>query len=439
MDLALRVENLSKQYRIYATPGDRLKESLTRGRLKRHQEFWALQDVSFEIEKGTTTGIIGPNGSGKSTLLQIITGTLEPTHGSVYYDGRVAALLELGAGFNPEFTGIENIFMNASLMGFSRKETERLLPEIERFAEIGDFIHQPVKTYSSGMYVRLAFAIAATIEPDVLLVDEALAVGDSVFQNRCLRRIDELQERGTTVLFVSHDLAAVRALCSRAILMNHGRTIADGAPTDVLNLYQKIIMERELAYDAETGPADTELAVHEAFEAPSFTYRHGNHAAELVAAELKDTTHRSVEIVETGAALTMRIVARVNRNMDNPVIGFLIRNRHGISAFGTNTKEHQIEFGPVRRGEALEVKFAFNCWLGVDQYSISCAIHSRDGEAYDWMDGVIFFRVTSATMTEGIANLNATASARRIEPSSSKERMAPEFEAVTEPIAAASV
>ena len=437
MSVALRVENLSKQYRIYAKPIDRLKESLTRGRLKRHQEFWALKDVSFEIEKGTTTGIIGPNGSGKSTLLQIITGTLEPTHGSVYYDGRIAALLELGACFNPEFTGIENIFMNASLMGFSRAETDRLLPEIERFAEIGDFVHQPVKTYSSGMYVRLAFAIAATIEPDVLLVDEALAVGDSVFQNRCLRRIDELQERGTTVLFVSHDLAAVRALCSRAILMNHGSVIADGAPSDVLNLYQKIIMERELAYDAESErPADAELGELQIFEPPSFTYRHGNHAAELVAAELKDATHRSVEIVETGAALTMRIVARANRNMDNPVIGFLIRNRHGISAFGTNTKEQQIEFGTVQRGEALEVKFAFNCWLGVDEYSISCAIHSRDGEAYDWMDGVIFFRVTSATLTEGVANLNATVTARRIGPSSSKT-LAHEFEAATEPVTAA--
>src|ERR1043165_2978750 len=182
MATALRADNVSKQYRIYATPADRLKESLTRGRLKRHQEFWALKDVSFEIEKGTTTGIIGPNGSGKSTLLQIITGTLNPTHGNVDYDGRVAALLELGAGFNPEFTGIENVFMNASLMGFSRAETARMLHEIARFAEIGPFINQPVKTYSSGMYVRLAFAAAVSSLPQILLVDEALAVGDAIFQ-----------------------------------------------------------------------------------------------------------------------------------------------------------------------------------------------------------------------------------------------------------------
>src|SRR4030095_4640106 len=205
MSVALRVENVSKQYRIYEHPGDRLKESLTRGRWKWHREFWALNDVSFEIEKGTTTGIIGPNGSGKSTLLQIITGTLEPTHGTVWYDGRIAALLELGAGFNPEFTGIENVFMNAALMGLSRAETEQLLPEIASFAEIGDFLYQPMKVYSSGMYIRLAFAAAVAVAPQILIIDEALAVGDAVFQHRCTRRIKEMQANGTHILFASHD------------------------------------------------------------------------------------------------------------------------------------------------------------------------------------------------------------------------------------------
>src|SRR5215210_7026430 len=245
----LRVDAVSKQYRIYDRPADRLKETLTRGRWKAHREFWALSDVSFAVEPGTTTGIIGPNGSGKSTLLQIITGTLEPTHGSVSIKGRVAALLELGAGFNPEFTGIENIFMNASLMGFSRAQTEALLPEIERFAEIGDFIHQPVKTYSSGMFVRLAFSIAISAAPDILIVDEALAVGDAIFHHRCTRRLNEMQAAGVTILFVSHDAAAVRALCSRAILLSEGRMVAEGDPQDVLNRYQKIIMARENKYE----------------------------------------------------------------------------------------------------------------------------------------------------------------------------------------------
>src|ERR1041384_5563036 len=248
MSTALRVEGVAKQYRIYERPVDRLKESLTRGRLKRHREFWALKGLSFEIERGTTTGIVGPNGSGKSTLLQIIAGTLDPTHGAVWVDGRVAALLELGAGFNLEFTGIENVFMSAALMGFTKAETAARLPQIERFAEIGDFIHQPVKTYSSGMYVRLAFAIAVNSDPDILIVDEALSVGDTIFQHRCVRRIREMQERGVTVLFVSHEPTLVRTLCSRAILLYQGEAIADGSPVDVLNRYQRIIMAREAAY-----------------------------------------------------------------------------------------------------------------------------------------------------------------------------------------------
>jgi ABC-type polysaccharide/polyol phosphate transport system ATPase subunit len=416
MTAALRVHQVSKQYRTYARPGDRLKESLTRGRFSRHKEFWALRDISFELEQGEIVGIIGPNGCGKSTLLQIIAGTLEPTEGDVWHEGRISALLELGAGFDPEFTGVENVYMNASLLGCSRRETDKLFPHIERFAEIGDFLYQPVKTYSSGMYVRLAFAIASSVEPDILIIDEALAVGDAVFQHRCLRRIKELHERGTTVLFVSHDVAAIRALCSRAILMSQGRIISDGAPADVLNCYQEIVMERERVYEAESEAlGDTASAGAETFEPLSFTYRHGNRNAEIVVAELADTTSRRVEIVETGSPLIMRVVARFNSEVDDPVIGFLIRNRHGISAFGTNTSEQRLELGTVRRGETLEVTFSFNCWLGIDNYSISCAVHSREGEAYDWLDGVRFFRVTSMRLTEGIANLNATASARRLQ------------------------
>jgi len=271
MSTALRVEGVAKQYRIYGRPGDRLVESLTRGRLRRHREFWALRDISFNVERGTTVGVVGPNGSGKSTLLQIVTGTLEPTHGQVWVEGRVAALLELGAGFNPEFTGIENVYMNTALLGWSRRETERRLPDIERFAEIGDFIHQPVKTYSSGMYVRLAFSIAVHTEPEVLVIDEALSVGDSVFQHRCTRRIKEMQSRGTTILFVSHEPTLVRALCSRAILLNGGRMLADGAPVDVLNRYQRLIMAREEAYDdADQQAAETpgEGATRERAPAP---------------------------------------------------------------------------------------------------------------------------------------------------------------------------
>ena len=414
MSAALRVENVSKQYRIYNRPGDRLTESLTRGRLRRHKEFWALRDVDFEVEPGTTVGIVGPNGSGKSTLLQIISGTLEPTHGDVWHEGRIAALLELGAGFDSEFTGAENVYMNAALMGLARREIDVLFPEIERFAEIGQFLYQPVKTYSSGMYVRLAFAIAASVDPDILVIDEALAVGDAVFQHRCLRRIKELQERGRTILFVSHDAAAVRALCNRAILLNAGRVVIDGKPGDVLNRYQKVIMAREEAYDAEVGGyPPTGSAIAESLPPLRYSYRHGDESAEILGVELMDASGRPVEIVQTGEALRLRMVTRFNRDVDEPVIGFLIRNRHGIHAYGTNTKELQLKLGALKAGEGLEINFAFDCWLGVDQYSIGFAIHSRDGQAYDWIDGAIFFRVTSMTLTEGVANLNASVTVRR--------------------------
>ncbi len=412
MTTALRVDDVSKQYRTYARPGDRLKESLTRGRWRRHKEFWALQNVSFELEKGAIVGIVGPNGCGKSTLLQIIAGTLEPTHGEVWHEGRIAALLELGAGFDPEFSGVENVYMNASLLGLSRRETDALFPHIERFAEIGDFLYQPVKTYSSGMYVRLAFAIAASVEPDILIVDEALAVGDAVFQHRCLRRIKELHERGTTVLFVSHDAAAVRALCSRAILMKAGKIVTDGKPADVLNRYQKIIMEREEAFLADAAVLNETTGMDEQLPPVSFTFRHGNRSAEILGAELLDTTGQRVEIVETGEPLTLRMLVRFNTDIDDPVVGFLIENRHGIHSYGTNTKEQQTDLGMVRKGGEIETVFSFNCSLGIDQYSISLAVHSNAGESFDWLDGALFLRVTSLNHFEGVANLNAGVTVR---------------------------
>lgn len=416
MPPALRVNAVSKQYRIYDRPADRLKETLTRGRWKAHREFWALSDVSFEVEPGTTTGIIGPNGSGKSTLLQIITGTLEPTHGSVSLEGRVAALLELGAGFNTEFTGIENIFMNASLMGLSKSDTERLLPEIASFAEIGDFIYQPLKTYSSGMYVRLAFATAIATSPQILIIDEALAVGDAVFQHRCMRRIKEMQENGTTILFVSHDPSAIRALCNRAILLNHGKIVAEGTPADVLNRYQKIIMARQQAYEANLKPADTEPATPRSDSKPvplTYLYRHGDQSAEVLQVELLDSALRPTELVETGEPLVIRIVYVAHADLDEVVCGFLIRNRHGIHVYGTNTELQEVPVERVSKGELTEVTFEFNCWLAPDLFSLCVAVHSSAGVSFDWLDGCLFFRVMAATPMEGVANLNASAASKR--------------------------
>lgn len=417
MEPVLRVEGVSKQYRIYDHAADRLKEMLTRGRWRTHREFWALQNVSFEVESGTTFGIVGPNGCGKSTLLQIVAGTLQPTLGTVSHTGRIAALLELGSGFNPEFTGVENVYMSASLMGFSRAETTAMLPAIARFAEIGDFIYQPVKTYSSGMYVRLAFAAAISVSPQILIVDEALAVGDAVFQHRCMRRIREMQENGTTILLVSHDPNAIRALCSKALLLQEGRIEAFGKPVDVLNRYQKLIMARENAYEENQQAsewAETIEAEQETLPKLSFSYRHGDGSAEILAVDLVNTLQQRVEFVETGEEVMVRVRFQFREPLEAPVCGFLIRNRHGIHIYGTNTQLQQVELGPVSPGETMEVIFTFNCWLAPDNYSLTVGVHSVDGISFDWLDGAYFFHVLSTMTMEGVVNLNANAKFRRI-------------------------
>jgi len=327
-------------------------------------------------------------------------------------------------------------------MGLSRKEAEALLPKIERLAEIGDFINQPVKTYSSGMYVRLAFATAVSTEPQILIIDEALSVGDAIFQHRCLRRIKQMQENGATILFVSHDLSAVKALCSRAILLNNGRVELEGKPSDVLNRYLGLIMEREEAYAAEPTLSANEGTVETisgfdaalAQKSPSlrYTYRHGDRSAEVLAAEVLNASRRRAELVESGDGLVARMRVRFHRDVSDPVFGFLIRNRHGISAYGINTQQLGLRFSTVNRGEIIEVSFPFDCWLGPDLYSVTFAVHSEDIISYDWLDGVSFFRIISAMKIEGLANLNASAVARRLGQIIDQQQDA-KMELVTEP------
>ena len=247
------VQNVSKLYRLYKHPSDRIRELVPFQSKKLHQDFWALRDISFSVEKGETLSIVGPNGCGKSTLLQIICGILQPSSGRVVTTGRVAALLELGAGFNPEFTGRENVFLNGEIMGLSRAHIARAMPSIAAFADIGEFLERPVKEYSSGMYVRLAFATAIHVEPEILVVDEALAVGDAVFANRCVRKFEELRERKITVLFVSHDLGLVKQLSHRAILLVGGHIHAQGEPNQVINQYIGLVLEKQRAETAPRG------------------------------------------------------------------------------------------------------------------------------------------------------------------------------------------
>jgi ABC-type polysaccharide/polyol phosphate transport system ATPase subunit len=388
----LRVQNVSKVYRLYRRPLDRLTEFLPFTKHHPPTEFWALRDVSLSVERGEVLGVVGPNGSGKSTLLQIVSGILEPTRGRVLASGRIAALLELGAGFNPEFTGRENVFLNGEILGIPRRDMEGAFPEIEKFAEIGNFIDRPVKEYSSGMYVRLAFATAIHVDPEVLIVDEALAVGDAIFANRCIKRFEQLKKRGVTVLFVSHDLGLVKRLSDRAVLMLDGRVAACGHPSDVVNRYVGLVLERQ----------EPERAV-ESSRTASGSYRHGDGASRVLNVDLQDV-RGSTRSLEPGSSVTIRVQARAERDLESPVVGVLIRNRLGIDVFGTNTRIEGVDLGAVRAGETFEVDFTFDCLLTRQDYTLTVATQYPEGFSQDWLDDTISFSVVDSRDVAGLAN-----------------------------------
>jgi len=388
------VHNVSKLYKLYPRPSDRLREALPFRRRKMHTDFWALRDISFQVEKGETLGLVGPNGCGKSTLLQIVSGILQPTLGRVVTRGRVAALLELGAGFNPEFTGRENVFLNGEILGLSRAEIERAMPSIEAFAEIGEFIARPVKEYSSGMYVRLAFATAIHVDPEILIVDEALAVGDAVFANRCVRKFDELRERKITVLFVSHDLGLVKQLSDRAILLLNGHIEAQGAPSDVINRYIGLVLEKQQARQER----------QQRFEA---SHRHGDGASEILGVDLLNSAGAPVTSVASGETVTVRIRTRFHQERCDPMVGILIRTRIGMDVYGTNTRIEKAHLGSYQAGDELEVDFRFACWLTPQPYTLTVATQNPDGSSHDWLDDVIPFDVVDTRVAAGVANLRA--------------------------------
>ncbi len=383
------VQRVSKVYRLYERPSDRILEIFPLVR-PRHRDFWALRDVNLNVERGETLAVVGPNGSGKSTLLQIVSGILQPTSGRVATEGRIAALLELGAGFNPEFTGRDNVFLNGEIMGLSRAEVARIFPEIEAFAGIGEFIDRPVKEYSSGMYVRLAFATAIHVNPDILIVDEALAVGDAVFSNRCIQKFEELKQRRVTVLFVSHDLGLVKRLADRAVLMVNGRVACEGSPKDVVNRYVGMVLGRE----EEPEPEETAR--------PS---RHGDGASRIESVELVDEAGRKATTIESGSKIAVRITARFERDVERVVAGILIRNRLGIDVFGTNTRIEGLQMGPFRAGERLRVEFRFACLLTRQDYTLTVATQNWDGTSQDWLDDVLAFTVVDPHETAGFVKL----------------------------------
>ena len=387
------VQNVSKLYRLYRRPSDRLRELLPASQ-PRHTDFWALKDIEFEVEKGETLSLVGPNGCGKSTLLQIVSGILQPTTGRVVTRGRIAALLELGAGFNPEFSGRENVYLNGEIMGLSRAEIDKAMPSIEAFADIGEFIERPVKEYSSGMYVRLAFSTAIHVDPDILIVDEALAVGDAVFANRCVRKFEELRQRKVTVLFVSHDLGLVKQLSDRAILLLHGRIAAQGSPNDVINRYIGLVLERQQAQ------AKKEELVRGSF-------RHGDGTSEIMAVEILNRAGAPVASIASGEPVTVRVRSRFHAPVSDPMVGILVRTRIGMDVYGTNTRVERMALGDFQAGDELEIDFHLECWLTPQQYTLTIATQNSDGTSHDWLDDAIAFDVVDTRVAAGVANLRA--------------------------------
>ncbi|MBC7926757.1 MAG: ABC transporter ATP-binding protein [Bryobacteraceae bacterium] len=386
------VQNVSKIYRLYNKPSDRLRELLPFRRKQFHTDFWALKNVTVHVEAGEIMGIVGPNGSGKSTLLQVASGIIRPTSGRVAVEGRIAALLELGAGFNPEFTGRENVFLNSEIMGLSRVATERIFPKIAEFAEIGQFIDRPVKEYSTGMYVRLAFATAIHVEPEILIVDEALAVGDAIFANRCLQKLEELRDRRVTILFVSHDLGLVKRLCHRAVLMLNGEVAAEGTPAEVVNRYVGLVHDTGAIADNKS-----ELTGN---------YRHGDGASIVTLIQLQDAASRETSVVRAGERVQVSVSARFQQAVKQPIVGILIRNRLGIEVFGTNTKIEGRELGEFGPGDQLQISFAFTCFLTRQEYTLTVATQHSDGKSQDWLDDALCFTVVDDRDTAGLTRFH---------------------------------
>jgi lipopolysaccharide transport system ATP-binding protein len=431
---AIRVTNLSKCYQIYETPRDRLKQfvlprvrrSLRLRPRQYFREFWALQDVSFEVRRGETVGIIGRNGSGKSTLLQMICGTLTPTNGSVQTQGRVAALLELGSGFNPEFTGRENVYMNASVLGLTKHEIDTRFTDIVNFADIGEFIEQPVKTYSSGMMVRLAFAVIAHVDADILVVDEALAVGDAFFTQKCMRYLRNFMKTGT-VLFVSHDTASVRNLCSRAIWLEKGRVLQEGSPKEVCEGYLEAFYEAQQGKSTTTrikvATSNSNVPLRDQRrdfinasnlrndiqifdfdpEAPSF----GQGAAQVTDVKLLDVNGNPLAWIVGGEHVILQVKVLTRKFLDSPIIGFYIKDKLGQNLFGDNTFLSYYD-KPVfcESGNSLKAEFSFQMpRLAAGDYSITVAIANGtqdDHVQHQWIHDAVFFKSETTSVCGGL-------------------------------------
>lgn len=373
-DIAIKVENLSKVYKLYNKPIDRMKESLSLTKKKYSREHYALSNISFEIKKGETVGIIGTNGSGKSTILKIITGVLNSTRGTVEVNGRISALLELGAGFNPEYTGIQNIYLNGTMMGYSKEEVDKKIDGIVKFADIGDFINQPVKTYSSGMFVRLAFAVSINIDPQVLIVDEALSVGDVFFQAKCYKKFDEFKKAGKTILFVTHDLGSISKYCDRAILLNKGIKLYDGNTKEAIDIYKKVLVnqldERVDDFGESKEIISSDIKWKELMVTNPDIVEYGSKKAEIIdfcIIENKNITNNVIK----GREFLIKMKVFFNCKIEDPIFAFTIKNLKGVEITGTNTMIEKVDLNIVNENECKEITFKQVMNLQGGQYLLS--------------------------------------------------------------------
>lgn len=434
---AIEVRDVTKIYKLYEKPIDRLKESMSISHKSYHKDFHALNGISFEVERGQTVGIIGTNGSGKSTILKIITGVLTPTSGQVKVEGKISALLELGAGFNQDYTGIENIYMNGTMMGYSKKEMDEKLQDILDFAEIGDFVYQPVKTYSSGMFVRLAFALAINVEPEILIVDEALSVGDVFFQSKCYRRMEEIRKSGTTILMVTHDMGSIIKYCDKVVLLNKGEFIAEGSAGKMVDLYKKILAGQMEALEAElaemndfsgekvvvaesgTGPdapeanaqnrsgqasapkkAKDALMKHELTINANRT-EYGDGRAEIFDLGLLDERGNVTNLLLKGEMFTIKERIRFHAEIPAPIFTYTIKDKKGTDLTGTNTLFEGTEVKPVKKGDVYEVSFTQKMTLQGGEYllSMSCT-------GFEEGEHVVYHRLYDVANITVISNKN---------------------------------
>lgn len=430
---AIRIKDVSKVYKLYDRNRDRLKDALGLTRKKVYHEHYALSHVSFDIEKGECIGIIGTNGAGKSTILKIITGVLNPTEGDVEIDGRISALLELGAGFNSEYTGIENVYLNGTMMGYSKEEIDAKLEDILSFADIGDFVYQPVKTYSSGMFVRLAFAVAINIDPEILVVDEALSVGDVFFQAKCYQKFEDFKKQGKTILFVSHDLSSISKYCDRAILLNKGTKLAEGTPKEMIDLYKKILtgsnqdkkdvaaayMDEKLSDDIAEKKADGRFSVCDPVDGCEWkkhfainpnVNEYGNHQADIIDFCIEDENGKLNNSIIKGSRFKIKTKVRFNEEIKNPICTLTIKTIRGIDVTGTNTMIEERFIEKANAGDVYVVTYEQQMDLQGGEYlvSMSCTgFENGNLTAYHRCYDLISINVISDKDTVGFFDMNS--------------------------------